>query len=149
MLLETLFQGSRADKMVQYARMLDGTIPIFSQFGRSIYASDIVQNCIDVIATEISKLRPRHIRRDENGLVIRLKGDNLNRIFKFKPNPLMTTRDFLEKVTWLLYLNYNAFIYPIFQTVTGAQGPYRVYTGFYPLNPTQVEFLRTLPIRFS
>jgi HK97 family phage portal protein len=56
------------------------------------------------------------------------------------PNPLMTTRDFLEKTVWLLFLNYNAFIYPMYE-VYQAGGVYRKrYTGFYPLNPSQVTF---------
>ena len=76
--------------------MLDGLIPVFSQFGHDIYASDVVQMAIDCIATEISKLQPRHIRTDANGMQTVPKS-SINRLFKFAPNPLMTTRDFLEK----------------------------------------------------
>ena len=65
----------------------------------------------------------------------------------------MSTRDFLEKVIWLLYLNYNAFIYPVYNLVTDTRGGVnRYYTAFYPLNPVQVEFLQdesnTLFVRF-
>ena len=55
---------------MQYAKFLEGQVPIFSQFGRDIFASDVVQICIDIIATEISKLQPRHIRTDRNNMQI-------------------------------------------------------------------------------
>jgi HK97 family phage portal protein len=141
MLLSSLI-GKDNNGQYQYARMLDGSTPIFSQFGHDIYASDVVQMAIDRIATEISKLQPRHIRTDADGMQT-IVNDNVNRLFKFSPNPLMTTRDFLEKVVWLLYMNYNCFIYPMYETVTDAVGNVsRNYIAFYPLNPTTVTFLQ-------
>ncbi len=137
---KALFNGG--NKEYTRAQMLNGSLPIFSQFGQNIYASDVVQTCIDIIATEISKLQPKHIRTDNSGMQSVPKG-NLNRLFKFAPNELMTTRDFLEKITWLLFLNYNAFIYPMYETYMDASGkPARAYMGFYPLNPIQVDFLQ-------
>lgn len=132
-----------ARRQMQYAKLLDGLSPIFSQFGNSIYASDVVQMCIDVIATECSKLQPKHIRRSEtDGMQVNVKS-SLNRLFKFAPNELMTTRDFIEKIIWLLLMNYNAFIYPTYETKTDANGNQFInYTGFYPLNPTTVTFLQ-------
>ncbi|WP_218838240.1 phage portal protein [Bacillus sp. FJAT-45350] len=128
-------------KQYTHAQMLNGYIPIFSQFGDSIYASDVVQTCIDVIATECSKLRPKHIRTDSNDIQTVVNG-SINRLFKFSPNELMTTRDFIEKTIWLLFMNYNAFIYPTYDIVTKNGVSRREYTGFYPLNPTQVDFLQ-------
>lgn len=122
-------------RQLQYAKMMNGFSPVFSQFGQDIYASDVVQMAIDCIATEISKLRPKHIRTDNSGMQT-IPKSSLNRLFKFSPNELMTTRDFLEKVIWLLYMNYNAFIYPIYDREQGE------YSAFYPLNPTTVTFLQ-------
>lgn len=143
MALTDWFKGlSNKIKQYTYAKMMSGYTPVFSQFGQDIYASDIVQICISKTAKEISKLQPQHIRTDADGVQTTPKG-NINRLFKFKPNPLMTTRDFLEKVIWLLFLNYNCFIYPTYETVTDGSGrESRYYTGFYPLNPTQVDFLQ-------
>jgi HK97 family phage portal protein len=125
-----------------FAKLMGGYIPTFGQFGENIYASDVVQVCIDVIATEISKLQPKHIRTDATGQQT-MPRSSLNRLFKFAPNDLMTMRDFLEKVIWLLYLNYNAFIYPTYVTTSDPSGKeVRTYTGLYPLNPTQVDFLQ-------
>lgn len=137
--LKAVFSG---DKNYTRAKMLSGYVPIFSQFGQDIYASDVVQNCIDVIASECSKLQPKHIRTDNTGMQSVPRG-SLNRLFRFAPNELMTSRDFLEKVIWLLYLNYNAFIFPTFDITFDAQGnQVRSYTGFYPLDPTTAEFLQ-------
>lgn len=123
-----------------YMRMLDGYTPIFSQFGQDIYASDVVQMCIDVIATECSKLRPRHIRIGKDGKQVHVDG-SINRLLRVAPNELMTTRDFIERTIWQLYLNYNAFIYPTYNELTDARGrKSRYYTGLYILSPTTVEF---------
>ena len=54
------------------------------------------------------------------------------------PNPLMTTADFLEKVSWLLLLNYNAFVLPTFDVSNGK----RKLTGLWPLQPAEVDFLQ-------
>jgi HK97 family phage portal protein len=137
MLLDSLFNNKNNSKLT-YAKMLDGSFPVFSQFGNNIYASDIVQMCIDRIATEISKLQPKHIRTDKNGIQS-IPPDSINRLFRFAPNPLMTTRDFLEKMIWILYFNYNAFIYPTYDKLSNGLID---YTGFYPLNPIQVDFLQ-------
>jgi HK97 family phage portal protein len=131
--------------------MLSGAIPVFSQFGQNIYASDIVQECIDIIATEIGKLAPRHIRTTVDGLQEQPRG-NLNRLFRFAPNPMMTVSEFLEKITWLLYLNYNAFVIPIFDSDLSSGAERRTYRALYPINPSRVEFLQdpagVLLIRF-
>lgn len=125
-----------------YAKMLDGSIPVFSQFGKNIYANDIVQMCIDCIATEISKLQPKHIRTNNDDGTQTIPKSSLNRLLRFSPNPLMTTRDFLEKIVWLLYTNYNAFVYPMYDLVSVNGNATRNYTALFPLNPIQVDFLQ-------
>jgi len=142
-LIQSLFNGNVKSTGMQMAKFLDGYVPMFTQFGRSIYASDVVQMCIDCIAAECSKLTPQHVTIDDNGLPAPLQGDNFNRLFRFTPNDLMSTRDFLEKVVWQLFLNYNSFIYPVYNLVPDKRGGTdRYYTAFYPLNPIQVEFLQ-------
>lgn len=140
MALLDYFKGftAKGREQMQLAKLLNDT-PIFSQFGDNIYASDVVQNCIDVIATEISKLQPQHILTNNKGEQSKQKS-SINRLFKIAPNPLMTTRDFLEKTIWLLFLNYNAFIYPMYEVYPDGDIYRKRYTGFYPLNPSQVVF---------
>jgi len=143
MLIQSLMKNNKQSSGMTTAKFLDAYAPVFTQFGRSIYASDVVQMCIDCIATECSKLTPKHVVTDDNGLPTPLVGDTFNRLFKFAPNSLMSTREFIEKVIWQLYLNYNSFIFPTYNLVTDARGNVsRNYTAFYPLSPIQVEFLQ-------
>ena len=95
-------------KDANYAPNPNAWLPIYSQFGTSIYASDVVQQALSCIVSELKKLRPMHIR--ENGEdSAPVKGSTIQAVLN-NPNPLMTTSDFLEKTFWLLLLNYNAFI---------------------------------------
>ncbi len=141
MLMSSLFNKS-SDSKLNSARFMDANLPMFNQFGNDIYASDVVQMCIDIIATECSKLTPKHIRIDNASGMQKNVNSSINRLFKFAPNELMTTRDFIEKVIWLLFLNNNAFIYPMYVTRKEGERLIREYKGFYPLNPVQVDFLQ-------
>ena len=122
-----------------YAQMLTGGTPIFSQFGTNIYASDVVQQAINCIVLELKKLTPTHIR--ENGNDPTPVDSNIQRVLN-NPNELMSTCDFIEKIAWCLFLNYNAFIVPIYYTWTDKSGNIqRHYTGIYPIQPTNVDFI--------
>lgn len=129
----------KSPKKQKWAQMLNGYTPIFSQFGTNIYASDVVQQAVKCIVDEMKKLNPTHIRYNRNdpvpvsGTIQTLLND---------PNPVMTTSEFLEKITWLLLLNYNAFILPTYYIYTNKDGTQvRVYDGLYTLKPTFVEFI--------
>lgn len=124
---------------IKYADVLNGTAPIFSQFGTNIYASDVVQQAINCIVQEMKKLRIEHIR--ENGSDVEPVNSSLQAVLN-NPNPLMTTSDFIEKVTWLLFLNYNAFIVPIYYSWTDNKGvEHRRYEALYPIQPSQVDII--------
>lgn len=137
-LFDRLFH--RRPKDWKYAPMINGYSPTFPQFGTNIYASDVVQQALKCIVDEIKKLNPSHIRIVDSDPVPQRSTvqDVLN-----DPNPLMTTSEFLEKVSWLLLLNYNAFIIPVYYTwkdeKTGAERRY--YEALYPIKPTQVNFI--------
>lgn len=123
----------------KYAQMLNGFTPIFSQFGDNIYASDVVQQALKCIVDEMKKLNPTHVRYKGNDPVP--VNGNIQYILN-NPNPLMTTSEFLEKITWLLLLNYNVFILPTYYVWEDESGnQHRYYDGLYPLKPTQVDFI--------
>lgn len=123
----------------KWAQQLNGYTPIFSQFGTDIYASDVVQQAVKCIVDEMKKLNPTHIRYTGNDPVP-INGD-IQRVLN-NPNPLMTTSEFLEKIVWLLLLNYNVFILPTYYVWTDESGTeQRRYDGLYPLKPTQVTFI--------
>nr|DAI34621.1 MAG TPA: portal protein [Caudoviricetes sp.] len=115
---------------VQFARMMNGQTPIFSQFGNNIYASDVVQQAVSCIVQEISKLNPTHVKLIDGVDSIPQDSDVQNILDA--PNEVMSTSDMLEKITWNLFLNYNSFILP---TWNGGR-----LTGLYPLQPTNVDF---------
>ena len=133
-----LFQ--RGPKNTKFAPTMDGFLPIYTQFGTNIYASDVVQQALKCIVDEMKKLNPTHVRYKDNDPVP-IKG-NVQDVLD-NPNQLMTTSEFLEKICWLLLLNYNAFIIPTYYTWTdpntGAERRY--YDSLYPINPTQVDFI--------
>lgn len=124
---------------IRLAESPSGHAPIFSQFGTDIYASDVVQQAVSCIAQEIKKLRVFHVRDDGRGTVP--VSGALQRILE-RPNEHMTTADFLERVTWLLFLNFNAFIVPTYYEWSDVNGLHRKYTGLYPINPSQVDFIQ-------
>lgn len=121
-----------------YAEVMNGYAPIFSQFGQDIYASDVVQQAISCIVSEIKKLKPEHIK--ENGSDVVPVNSSIQRVLN-NPNPLMTSSEFLEKITWLLFLNYNAFIIPIYRVWTEGNVEKRQYEALYPIQPSQVDFI--------
>lgn len=127
-------------KNSRFAPTFDGYTPIYSQFGTNIYASDVVQQALKCIVDEMKKLNPVHVRYSNNDPVpvkstVQDVLDN--------PNKLMTTSEFIEKITWLLLMNYNAFVIPTYYTwvdeKTGVERRY--YDSLYPINPTQVDFI--------
>ena len=138
-LFDKLFH--KQPKNTTIAPNLGGFAPMYPQFGTNIYASDVVQQALKCIADEIKKLNPQHIRMNGDDPVP--VKSNIQDILH-DPNDLMTTAELLEKITYLLLMNYNAFVIPVYHTwtddVTGATRRY--YDGLYPINPVQVDFIQ-------
>ena len=110
--------------------VLSGIAPIYSnEFGENVFASDVVQQAIYSIVTELKKLDPCHIRMNGSDPVPQM--GNIQRVLD-APNPLMTTSDFIEKLAWNLLLNYNAWAYPVWEG--------NKLVGIYPLQPSIVAF---------
>lgn len=131
----------KAPKNNKQALTLDGFTPWYTQFGTDIYASDVVQQALKCIVDEIKKLNPTHVRVS-GADPAPVSKSSVQKILD-EPNPLMTTSEFIEKMTWLLLLNYNAFVIPTYYTwiddSTGAER--RHYTALYPIKPSQVDFI--------
>ena len=133
-----MFRGL-TPKNTKYAAMLNGYTPIFSQFGDDIYVSDVVQQSLNCIVSEMKKLNPMHVKT--KGSDVTTVTSSVQKVLK-NPNPLMTTSDFIEKIIWLLFFNYNAFVIPTFRTWTDEDGnERRFYENLYPVAPTQVDFI--------
>jgi len=138
-LFDKLFH--RTPKGSKFAPTLDGFLPIYGQYSTNIYAFDSVQQALKCIVDEMKKLNPCHIRYVDSDPKP-IKNSTIQAVLR-NPNPLMTTSEFLEKICWLLLLNYNVFIIPTYyewvDEKTGAERRY--YEALYPIKPTQVDFI--------
>lgn len=125
----------------KFAPTLDGILPLFSQFGQNIYASDVVVQALKCIVDEMMKLVPTHVRYNGSDPVP-VKGSTVQDVLD-SPNELMTTAEFIEKLVWMLLMNYNAFVIPVYRTWVDEQTGQerRYYDALYPINPTQVDFI--------
>lgn len=141
--LTNLFKkNEQSPTQTTYADNLNGFAPIFSQFGQDIYASDVVQQAISCIVQEMKKLRPEHVKEIGNDIIP--VNSTLQKVLN-NPNQQMTTSDFLEKITWILMLNYNAFIVPVYKEWVDEKGIVRrKYEALYPIQPTKVDFIEDL-----
>lgn len=109
---------------------LNGTGPLYSQYGDDIYAYEVVQQAMQSIVTELSKAFITHIKvvNGEEQFIY----DNVQRVLE-NPNPLMTMSDYIEKLGWNLLFNENAFSWPTY-TKDGR------LVSLTPIQPTEVEF---------
>ncbi|KZL94360.1 phage portal protein [Clostridium magnum] len=115
-------------------KMMNGYMPIFSQFGNEAYASDVVRAAVDAIARNAAKLQPKHMRRNFKDGTVSLVDDNLQYLLSVQPNPFMNAYMFRYKVITQLYMQNNAFIYIRLDSKGNIK-------GFYPINASNTEFL--------
>lgn len=135
--LSDIFSKVYAGKMNR-AAMLSGYVPIFSSFGRDIYASDVVEQAVSCIVHEMKKLTPAHVV--ENGMDVTPMNDSRQRVL-MNPNQIMTKSAFIEKIFWMLLKNYNAYVIPVYDVYKDANGTEkRLYRALYPVQPSQVTF---------
>lgn len=102
-------------------KILNGQDAIFTGIANT-YDSKVVRTAIDRIATHSAKLTPKHIQNDINHPI---KG-SVNFILQNRPNPIMSTYDFIYKVVSQLYTYNNAFVFI-------AKDDKGNISGFYPI----------------
>ena len=142
-MFQTVFGKQKEPSNVTQYRFLNNYSPLFTTFNGNMYDSDIVRTCIDAIARNAAKLKPKHIRR-ANGEIAELS-DALQWLLSVRPNPYMSTYDFLYKIVSQLYANNNSFVYIQLD-------PAGAITGLYPLSFSSLEFVeydQELYCRFS
>ena len=134
------FLKKKPPASASYLDVLNGFTPIFSQFGQDIYASDVVQQALMCIVSEIKKLKPMHVRGN-NSDVAPVRSSI--QVMLDCPNEIMTTSELLEKIAWQLFFNYNCFLIPSYYIWKDEKGvERRHYTSIYPVAPTQVDFIQ-------
>lgn len=121
-LFETLFGKKKEKEGLGAYKVLNGYEAFFSSWGKSTYDSKVARTAIDRISTHAAKLTPKHIQNDVNHPIY----GEVNYMLQNKPNPIMTTYDFIYKITSQLFTYNNAFVF-IAKDSTG------MITGFYPI----------------
>lgn len=131
------FRGNDDKRIL--TEVLSDSRAVFSSFGNDIYFSDFVNNCIDRIASEVSKIVVVSVTEKDTG--INRINDDITKLFRYQPNPLQSTKDFLAACEWLRRKHMNAFIYPQYEVkkLPNGQDVSKAYTAFYPLNPVSAE----------
>jgi HK97 family phage portal protein len=125
---------SAGPKEATMMKMLNGHVPVFTDFGSNAYDSDIVRSAVDAIARNTAKLKGKHIRR-VNGRVQNAQS-NLDYLLSVRPNEWMDAYTCWYRVATQYFMKNNAFIF----VDTDSLGN---IVGFYPLNFSQVEFVET------
>lgn len=131
LLIDWLNKHKAKKENLKYIKLLNGYGSTFGQFGSNIYADVSVQQAIRCICQEMKKLSPQHVIMSGSDIVP--VPDDIQRTLD-NPNEMMTTSDFIEKIVWSLFFNYNAFILPVWQDGK--------LVALYPLQPSIVEFLQ-------
>lgn len=108
-----------------YFQMLDGYTPIFTDYDGGVYEMELTRACIHAFATHCSKLLPTVTGPDKRGIQFMLDG---------RPNPFMTSAQFVYKVATIYEARNTCFIVPILDE-------FDRLTGYYPVNPQQTEIL--------
>ena len=108
-----------------YFQMLDGYTPVFTTFDGGVYEMELTRSCIHTFANHCSKMQPNVTGADVRGLHTILDG---------KPNPFMTTSQFLYKVATFYDTKNTCFIVPLLDEFDRP-------VGVYPVNPAQTELV--------
>ena len=121
-----LFKKPKAAKQVNgYFQMLDGYIPIFSTYDGGVYEMELTRACIHTFANHCSKLMPSISGADIKKVKDLLDG---------RPNPFMTSAQFVYKVATLYETKNTAIIVPLLDK-------FDRLVGYYPVNPQQTEVI--------
>ena len=125
-LFDLIFKKPKIEKQVNgYFRMLDGYTPIFSSYDGGVYEMELTRSCIHTFATHCSKLLPTVNGPDARGLKAMLDG---------RPNPFMTSAQFIYKVATIYEAQNTCFIVPVLDKLDKL-------VGYYPVNPSQTEII--------
>ena len=123
---DLIFKRPKTTKQVNgYFKMLEGYTPIFTTYDGGVYEMELTRACINTFATHCSKLLPTVSGPDARGLQALLNS---------RPNPLMTSAQFIYKVATIYEAQNTCFIVPILDKLDKL-------VGYYPVNPSQTEVI--------
>lgn len=121
-----LFKRPKAEQQVNgYFKMLDGYTPVFTSYDGGVYEMELTRACIHTFASHCSKLKP-HVEGPDL--------QSLQAVLDSRPNPFMTTAQFVYKVATIYEAKNTCFIAPVLDDRDQL-------IGYYPVNPTQTEII--------
>lgn len=121
-----LFGKGKATKQLGgYFEMLDGYTPVFSTYDGGVYEMELTRSCIHTFANHCSKLTPVVSGANTKAQKALLDG---------RPNPFMTSAQFVYKVATIYDAQNTCFIVPVLDG-------FEKLIGYYPVNPMQVEII--------
>jgi hypothetical protein len=121
-----LFKKPKVQKQVNgYFQLLDGYTPIFSTYDGGVYEMELTRACIHTFANHCSKLMPSVSGADTKKVKDLLDG---------RPNPFMTSAQFVYKVATIYETRNTCFIVPLLDK-------FGYLVGYYPVNPQQTEVI--------
>lgn len=121
-----LFKRPKVAKQVNgFFQMLDGYTPIFTNYDGGVYEMELTRSCIHTFANHCSKLLPSIQGADTKHLKTLLEG---------RPNPFMTSAQFVYKVATIYDAKNTCFIAPVLDALDRL-------IGYYPVNPAQTEII--------
>lgn len=125
-MFEQIFKKPKAEAAVKgYFRTLTAYQPTFYSYSGGLYEMDVTRSAVHAFATHVSKLKPE---------VVGAGNQKLNRLMKHKPNPWMTTSQFLYRLATIYEVENTAFIVPILDDKGGI-------AGLYPVLPNKCEII--------
>lgn len=124
-LLSTIFGNNKPPINLENAQLINSFNSLITNYNSEIYNDLTVRSCVDTIARHVSKLKPVHIIKDEDGR--HLQSTTINSLLNSRPNIYMSTADFLYKVASQLLYYGNAFIFLQKDTQNNI-------IGFYPID---------------
>mgnify|MGYP000026705601 CR=1 FL=1 len=122
---------------------LNNSVNLLSAADAKNYQNLFVRICVDTIAENGAKLKPKVIRKVDGKPLPGKK--NIQNLLDTAPNEYMNAFEFLYKVITLWANDNNVFIYIRRDSLTGE------ITGYYPINYADCEFLEaadTVFVRF-
>ena len=109
-MISNIFGKSPNKEELTRAKLLNGYSNDFVQWDGDAYDNATGRNCIDTIARHAGKLHPKHIIR-KNGVIAKNADSKLQYILSVRPNWLMTSSEFIEKIVAQYYCYNNLFVY--------------------------------------
>ena len=123
---DKLFKRPKILKEINgFFQMLDGYTPVFTSYDGGVYEMELTRSCIHTFANHCSKLLPAVSGADLRGV---------QALLDHKPNPFMTSSQFVYKVATIYDAQNTCFIVPVLDKFDRT-------VGFYPANPLQTSLV--------